>query len=93
MNKKIIQIIPCQTNTKIMYEAKDEDGNDIYALTQDGHIMRDGAGEPIYEAIPADVHCLALVEEPDGNRYVEPIVSMGEYLDLAENYIAVYRED
>lgn len=93
MDKKIIQIIPCQTGTKVMYEAKNEDGTLAYAMSESGQILHDDNGQPIYAADTTEVHCLALVEETDGSRYVEPVISMGEYMDVAESYIAVYVEE
>lgn len=93
MEKKIIQIIPCQPNTKVMHEIRDEEGSPIPAMNEDGQVLVGDDGAPVYEAVTTDAHCLALVEDPDGSRYVEPVISMGEYLDLAEHYIAVYIEE
>lgn len=69
MEKKIIQVIPCQPKTKVYYEGEGE--------------LNDAS----------QVHAFALVEHPDGHRSIEPVICAGEYLDMAEGYVAVYAEE
>lgn len=89
INKKIIQIIPAQPGTYVYFEDIDENGHSIPARDNNGAIMYDKNDNPIGATVSRLVLCYALVELNDGNTEVEPMISTGECIDMAESYIAV----